>query len=307
MTIYGYARVSTDGQTLDAQRQALLAAGASKVFEETASGAKSDRKELAKALKALDSGDTLLVTRLDRLARSTRDLLNILDSVSKTGAAFRSLSDQWADTSTPHGRLMLTVLGGLAEFERELIRARTGEGRARAIARGQHMGRPPALTRHQIEDAIKDITSGTATQADLARRFNVSQSTISRLADSRLADKTTPQPAAPKLDAETERATRAFMQRIAGRYPVREALLFGSRARHTHTADSDADIAVVLRGEHGDRAAAVKDMAGIAFHVMMETGVMVEALPLWDDEIMHPEIFANPTLIKNILRDGIRI
>ena len=192
MTIYGYARVSTDGQTLDAQRQALLASGAVKVFEETASGAKSDRKELAKALQALASGDTLLVTRLDRLARSTRDLLNILDNLSKRGAAFRSLSDQWADTTTAHGRLMLTVLGGLAEFERELIRARTGEGRARAVARGQHMGRPPALTRHQIEDAIKDLHSGAATQADLARRFNVSQSTSSRL-----ADKTTPHPSAP--------------------------------------------------------------------------------------------------------------
>jgi DNA invertase Pin-like site-specific DNA recombinase len=182
MTIFGYARVSTDGQTLDAQVATLKAAGAERVFRETASGAKTDRRGLARALKSLDAGDTLLVTRLDRLARSTRDLLNTLDAIAKAGAGFRSLHDAWADTTTPHGRLMLTVLGGLAEFERDLIRARTGEGRERAKARGVHMGRPPALTRHQRQEALAALSAGTATQADLARRFDVSQSTISRLA-----------------------------------------------------------------------------------------------------------------------------
>ncbi len=181
MTILGYARVSTDGQTLDAQIAALKAAGAERVFRETASGAKSDRRVLARLLNSIGQGDTLLVTRLDRLARSTRDLLNTLDTIAKAGAGFRSLHDAWADTTTPHGRLMLTVLGGLAEFERELIRARTGEGRERAKARGVHMGRPPVLTRHQREEALQALAEGTATQADLARRFNVSQSTISRL------------------------------------------------------------------------------------------------------------------------------
>jgi DNA invertase Pin-like site-specific DNA recombinase len=183
MTIYGYARVSTDGQTLDAQVAALTAAGAAPVFRETASGAKTDRRELAKAIKSLDAGDTLLVTRIDRLARSTRDLLNILDAIAKAGAGFRSLGDAWADTTTPHGRLMLTVLGGLAEFERELIRVRTGEGRERAKARRVHMGRPSKLTPHQQREAMKALAEGTATQADLARRFNLSASTISRLAD----------------------------------------------------------------------------------------------------------------------------
>ena len=149
--------MSTDGQTLDAQVAALTAAGAAPVFRETASGAKTDRRELAKALRALDTGDTLLVTRLDRLARSTRDLLNILDTIATTGAGFRSLSDAWADTTTPHGRLMLTVLGGLAEFERELIRARTGAGPIRAKARGVHMGRPPKLTPHQKREALKAL------------------------------------------------------------------------------------------------------------------------------------------------------
>jgi DNA invertase Pin-like site-specific DNA recombinase len=129
--IYGYARVSTDAQTLDAQTEALTAAGAMKVYSEKQSGAQADRPALRRVLMAMDAGDVLLVTGLDRLARSTLDLLNVLDQVSKRKAGFRSLSDAWADTTTPHGRLMLTVLGGLAEFERSLILTRTGEGRAR--------------------------------------------------------------------------------------------------------------------------------------------------------------------------------
>ena len=180
--IIGYARVSTDGQSLDSQNAALKAAGAARIFRETASGAKVERRELGRALKSMTAGDTLLVTRLDRLARSTRDLLNILDAVAKAGAGFRSLADVWADTTTPHGRLMLTVLGGLAEFERDLIRTRTGEGRARAKTRGVHMGRPPKLTAHQKREALNALADGSASQADLARRFNVSQATISRLA-----------------------------------------------------------------------------------------------------------------------------
>jgi DNA invertase Pin-like site-specific DNA recombinase len=134
--IYGYARVSTDGQTVGAQVEALTAAGAVKVFRETASGAQTDRAQLRKVLAALEAGDVLMVTRLDRLARSTRDLLNTLAAITDRKSGFRSLGDTWADTTTPHGRLMVTMLGGLAEFERELIRARTGEGRARAVARG---------------------------------------------------------------------------------------------------------------------------------------------------------------------------
>lgn len=182
MSLYGYARVSTDGQSLIAQTDALKAAGAKKIFRETASGARTDRVELCKAIAKLAAGDVLLVTRLDRLARSTRDLLNVLDAVARKGARFRSLSDAWADTTTPHGKLMLTVLGGLAEFERELIRARTSEGRERAKARGQHMGRPSKLTAHQRREVLESLDRGQLSQADLARRFNVSQSTISRLA-----------------------------------------------------------------------------------------------------------------------------
>ena len=304
MTIYGYARVSTDGQTLDSQLEALKAAGCEKVFREKISGAKADRAQLTKLLATIDSGDVLIVTRLDRLARSTRDLLNIIEALTQRGASFRSLSDQWADTTTPHGRLMLTVLGGLAEFERELIRARTGDGRARAVARGQHMGRPPVLTAHQRQEAIKALANGTATQADLARQFNVSQSTISRLAEKGAAPLL---PIKPALDAETERATRAFMQRLKGKYPVIEGILYGSRARGTHTAESDADIAVVMNGDHGNRWEPARELSGIAFDVMLETGIRVQAIPLWQSELKRPETFSNPALIENIKREGLRL
>jgi DNA invertase Pin-like site-specific DNA recombinase len=123
----------------------------------------------------------LVVTRLDRLARSTRDLLNVLATIGERGAGFRSLKDTWADTTTPHGRLMLTVLGGLAEFERELIRARTGDGRKRAKDRGVKFGRPAALSPDQRAGALQRLAAGHS-QVDVARFYGVSQATISRLA-----------------------------------------------------------------------------------------------------------------------------
>jgi DNA invertase Pin-like site-specific DNA recombinase len=178
--IYGYARVSTDGQSVDAQVKQLRAAGAEKIYRETASGAKTDRAQLRRGLDQLAAGDMLMVTRLDRLARSTRDLLNTLASIADRRAGFRSLGDTWADTTTAHGRLMLTVLGGLAEFERELIRARTGEGRARAKARGVKMGRKPKLTQHQQREAARRRVAGEPVR-EIARSYNVSHSTISRL------------------------------------------------------------------------------------------------------------------------------
>src|SRR5262249_7355970 len=159
---------------------ALRAAGGIKVFAEKVSGAKTDRKALAKAIATLDKGDVLIVTRLDRLARSTRDLLNTLDAIARKGAAFKSLADTWADTTTAHGRLMLTVLAGLAEFERELIRARTGEGRQRAKAKGVKFGRPSKLTPHQRREAIARLDAGE-TQSDIARSYGVAHTTIGRL------------------------------------------------------------------------------------------------------------------------------
>jgi DNA invertase Pin-like site-specific DNA recombinase len=179
---YGYARVSTDGQSVDAQVRQLKAAGCKTVFREVASGAKTDRAQLRRLLAQLDPGDVVTVTRLDRLARSTRDLLNTLGTIADRKAGFRSLGDAWADTTTAHGRLMLTVLGGLAEFERELIRARTGEGRARAKARGVKMGRKPKLTPHQQKEALARRERGEETLAEIGRSYNVSGWTISRLA-----------------------------------------------------------------------------------------------------------------------------
>ena len=180
--IYGYARVSTDGQSVDAQVKQLRAKGCKTVYRETASGAKTDRAQLAQVLAKLQKGDVLTVTRLDRLARSTRDLLNTLAAITGKGAGFRSLNDAWADTTTAHGRLMLIVLGGLAEFERELIRARTGEGRERAKAKGVKMGRKPKLTDHQKREAIKRRDHGKESLAEIGRSYNVSGWTIGRLA-----------------------------------------------------------------------------------------------------------------------------
>jgi DNA invertase Pin-like site-specific DNA recombinase len=136
MTTIRYVRVSTNGQSLEAQLRELKAAGAERIFREKMSGTIRERAQLRRVVEALEKDNVLQVTRIDRLARSTRDLLNTLTAIAEKGVGFRSLRDTWADTTTPHGRLMLTVLAGLAEFERELIRTRTGEGRDRAKARG---------------------------------------------------------------------------------------------------------------------------------------------------------------------------
>jgi DNA invertase Pin-like site-specific DNA recombinase len=145
----GYARVSTYGQTLDAQLGQLRAEGCTKIYREKASGARPDRSELLKLLKALAPGDEVTMTRIDRLARSTFDLFAIVKQIVDAGGQFRSL----AEPATSTGRLMIAVLGGLADVERDLIRTRTAEGRSRAIARGQHMGRPPKLTDAQKAEA----------------------------------------------------------------------------------------------------------------------------------------------------------
>jgi len=163
-----------------AQVAQLKAAGCEQVFREVASGAKTDRNQLRRALEHLTTDDVLMVTRLDRLARSTRDLLNTLAAITGKKAGIRSLNDAWADTTTPHGRLMLTVLGGLAEFERELIRTRTSEGRKLAKARGIKMGRKPKLTAHQQREALQRRDAGEPIR-EIARSYNVSHSTISRL------------------------------------------------------------------------------------------------------------------------------
>jgi DNA invertase Pin-like site-specific DNA recombinase len=180
MAIIGYASVSTDGQTLDTQQAALKAAGAVKVHSEKQSGTKTDRAALGRCMAALEAGDVLLVTKLDRLARSTRDLLNTLATITDKGASFKSLGDPWADTTTPHGKLMVTILGGLAEFERHLILTRTKEGRQRAMANGIKFGPKFKLTKFQRDEAKRRKESGE-TLMDIAKSYNVSHMTISRL------------------------------------------------------------------------------------------------------------------------------
>jgi DNA invertase Pin-like site-specific DNA recombinase len=181
LAILGYARVSTNGQDYNGQIAELQATGCERIYREKVSGAKSDRAELGKLLKALTAGDVVIVSRLDRLARSTLDLLTILRRVTEAGAKFRSLNDPWADTTTPHGELMVTILAGLATFERHLIKARTDDGRKAAQARGVRFGRPPKLTAFQRQEALQRLANGE-TQADVARAYNVDPAAICRLA-----------------------------------------------------------------------------------------------------------------------------
>jgi DNA invertase Pin-like site-specific DNA recombinase len=158
----GYARVSTDDQDLTLQRAALKAAGCKRVFEEKASGAKRDRPELARMLEQLREGDVVVVTRLDRLARSTRDLLDIAERLKDGGAGIRSLAEPWADTTSPAGRMVLTVFAGIAEFERSLIGERTTSGRKAAQARGVRFGRPSVLTTEQVALGRRLIGEGSS-------------------------------------------------------------------------------------------------------------------------------------------------
>ena len=178
--LIGYARVSTYGQTLDSQLEQLRAAGCGSrnIHREKVTGARADRRELNRMLGKLAPGDMVTVTRIDRLARSTFDLFGIIKRIVDAKGQFRPLAEPWADTGT--GRLMLAVLGGLADVERDLIRTRTAEGRSRAKARGKHMGRPPSLTPAQQTEATGRRAQG-ATLEELARSYNVSRATISRL------------------------------------------------------------------------------------------------------------------------------
>jgi DNA invertase Pin-like site-specific DNA recombinase len=180
--LIGYARVSTYGQTLDSQLEQLRAAGCGSrnIYREKVTGARADRRELNRMLGKLAPGDVVTVTRIDRLARSTFDLFAIVKRIVDAKAQFRSLAEPWADTGTSTGRLMLAVLGGLADVERDLIRTRTAEGRSRAKAQGKHMGRPPSLTPGQKKEASRRRAQG-ATLEELARSYNVSRATISRL------------------------------------------------------------------------------------------------------------------------------
>jgi DNA invertase Pin-like site-specific DNA recombinase len=176
----GYARVSTIGQSLDFQIEQLRGQGCTRIFQEKISGGKSDRPQLALLLSSLQPGDTLVVTRLDRLARSTSDLLTIIQATAKKQANFLSLAEPWANTSTAIGKLMLTVLGGIAEFERDLIALRTSEGRERAKKSGIKFGPKFKLSPHQMDEIKRRKQLGESCRF-LARSYNVSPNTISRI------------------------------------------------------------------------------------------------------------------------------
>ena len=160
--LIGYARVSTDDQDLRLQRAALKEAGCRRIFGEKVSGAKRDRPELARMIDQLRDDDVVVVTRLDRLARSTKDLLDIAEKLNEAGAGLRSLAEPWADTTSPAGRMVLTVFAGIAEFERELIHQRTSSGRVAAKARGVRFGRPPKLTADQVALGERLVGEGTS-------------------------------------------------------------------------------------------------------------------------------------------------
>jgi DNA invertase Pin-like site-specific DNA recombinase len=179
MAIIGYARVSTRDQNLTGQIDALKAAGAGTIYREKVSGARADRPQLAKLMAGVKAGDFVVVTK--RLGRSTRELLDLIDRIGKAGGSFRSLGDPLWDTSSPQGRLLSTLLASIAEFERELIRERTGEGRKRAMAAGIKFGRKRKLSDYQRTEAIKRRDAGGETLAKIAKSYGVDISMISRL------------------------------------------------------------------------------------------------------------------------------
>jgi|TARA_R100000687_G_C6453277_1_gene166354 DNA invertase Pin-like site-specific DNA recombinase len=177
--IFGYARVSTDDQNLDAQTDALVAADVERIFADKISGALRKRPELYRLLEQLRPGDIVIVTKYDRLARSLKDLLEIVEAVQERGAGFRSLAED-IDTTSPAGRLVFHVFASIAQFERERISERTREGLQAARARGRVGGRPSALTNDQKAEVQRMRDEGGRSISEIARLFKVSQQTVRR-------------------------------------------------------------------------------------------------------------------------------
>ena len=178
--LMGYARVSTQEQDNGAQLTALRAAGCARIFEEKASGGRWDRPELHRLLDHLREGDVLVVWKLDRLSRSLKDLITLLEKVQLAGAGFKSLTEA-IDTTTPAGRMMMQIVGSFAEFERAMLRERTRTGLEAARKEGRIGGRRPKLTPRQQQEILQLVDSGQRTAADAARIFNVHPSTVARL------------------------------------------------------------------------------------------------------------------------------
>jgi DNA invertase Pin-like site-specific DNA recombinase len=177
----GYARVSTRDQNLELQLKALNKARCVKIFREKVSGAVQHRPELQRMLDQIHPGDTIIVWKLDRLARSTRDLLTTMETIHEAGGKFQSLSEPWANTTTHAGKMIMTVFAGIAEFERDLIRERTSAGREAAKQRGVRFGRPRKLNSEQLQLASQLLAQGKAVR-DIAKTFEVHEATIYRLA-----------------------------------------------------------------------------------------------------------------------------
>ena len=176
----GYARVSTEDQRLTLQLDALKKAGCTRIFREKVSGAYRDRPELSRMLEQLREGDVVAVWKLDRLARSTRNLLEIVEMIGNAGARFQSISEPWADTTTHAGKMIMTIFAGIAEFERDLIRERTGAGRADAQKRGVRFGRPKKMNEQQRVLANRLIKEGKSV-SEVARTFSVHPATLYRI------------------------------------------------------------------------------------------------------------------------------
>lgn len=177
----GYARVSTTGQSLQEQIEVLEAQGCTRIFYEKKTAKNKDRQELNNMLQQVTHGDTIIVTRIDRLARNTKDLLDILQQIDERGASFQSIKEAWADTTNTVGKLLITILGGIAEFERERILERTNEGRKLAQKKGIKFGRKPKLTPAQKEIIVEKFKNKEKTQKELAADFGISRSTIQRI------------------------------------------------------------------------------------------------------------------------------
>lgn len=176
----GYARVSTDSQELTNQQAALKAEGCTRIFAEKITGAKRDRTELDRMLDHLRAGDVVVVTRLDRLARNTRDLLDIAERLRGIGTGLRSLAEPWADTTSPVGKMILTIMAGIADFERSLILERTSTGRTAAKARGVKFGRTPAMTPEKLAAAKSLLAEPGKTMTQVAAALGVHRATLYR-------------------------------------------------------------------------------------------------------------------------------
>ena len=185
--LIGYCRASNTGQSLTSQRAQLLKAGCEKIFEEKLAGAERKRPQLARLLNEIVKGDTLVITGLDRLVRSTHDLLEITRTLDERGIEIRSLGELWADTTAATGEFLVTVFKGLSELERSLIRGRTEEGRAAAKERGVKFGRKHKLTDYQRGEVIRMLEEGASIRGT-ARHFNVGVATIDRVKNSQRAD-----------------------------------------------------------------------------------------------------------------------